>query len=315
MSEIPALFATIHHRGGNRPEGYSEQEISWLNVVANRHLPDLYARLMAEHRRLYPASAFDERVHRLAMEELKSLATAYDYPRVRLVQSYQDQASALPAFRERGLYFVPAKSAEPYPIFERTISDDLRSGDEARVSLGLASVIFWGHYSDGNANRAAFRANKTAAAGSELLEDVAAIIALVDSGSFGEALVRAFALPEIGSTSFASKIVTFLAPQNAGVFDLQIYEGLARTMLASDRSLIQDWLAVEFAPWAWTAYGNKATKVRTARGYDRWCARLTEVSNDLNAAGVQGPWGIWRAADVERAIYRALRNRRGGKAD
>lgn len=35
--EHPALFATIHHRSGERPDGYTPEEIAELNKVANQH--------------------------------------------------------------------------------------------------------------------------------------------------------------------------------------------------------------------------------------------------------------------------------------
>ena len=53
---IPALFATIHHRSEERPNGYTAEDMSWLNVQANRHIPDLYASLAATHRARFPTS-------------------------------------------------------------------------------------------------------------------------------------------------------------------------------------------------------------------------------------------------------------------
>lgn len=51
---IPAIFATIHHRSEGRPGGYTDEQISWLNVQANRHLPELYEKLLADHRSKFP---------------------------------------------------------------------------------------------------------------------------------------------------------------------------------------------------------------------------------------------------------------------
>jgi hypothetical protein len=51
---IPALFATIHHRSEERPNGYTPADISWLNVIANEHIPSLHADLLEQHRRRYP---------------------------------------------------------------------------------------------------------------------------------------------------------------------------------------------------------------------------------------------------------------------
>ncbi len=44
---IPALFATIHFRSEERPDGYTEDEIELMNIEANRHIPELYATLKA----------------------------------------------------------------------------------------------------------------------------------------------------------------------------------------------------------------------------------------------------------------------------
>jgi hypothetical protein len=52
--KIPAIFATIHWRSDQRPDGYLPEEVSWLNVVANRHIPELHQELLTEHRRQFP---------------------------------------------------------------------------------------------------------------------------------------------------------------------------------------------------------------------------------------------------------------------
>ncbi len=37
-SQIPALFATIHHQSDTRPDGYSSDDIERLNNDANAHM-------------------------------------------------------------------------------------------------------------------------------------------------------------------------------------------------------------------------------------------------------------------------------------
>lgn len=44
---IPCLFATIHWRSPERPDGYTADEVELMNIEANRHIPNLYAELMA----------------------------------------------------------------------------------------------------------------------------------------------------------------------------------------------------------------------------------------------------------------------------
>lgn len=36
---IPALFATIHFQSDDRPDGYTEEDIQTLNVIANTPKP------------------------------------------------------------------------------------------------------------------------------------------------------------------------------------------------------------------------------------------------------------------------------------
>jgi hypothetical protein len=36
---LPALFATIHLRSAQRPDGYTDKDISALNIIANTHKP------------------------------------------------------------------------------------------------------------------------------------------------------------------------------------------------------------------------------------------------------------------------------------
>jgi hypothetical protein len=51
---LSVIFATIHHRSSTRPDGYSDAEISWLNVIGNRHIPELYETLLADHVQRFP---------------------------------------------------------------------------------------------------------------------------------------------------------------------------------------------------------------------------------------------------------------------
>jgi hypothetical protein len=37
--EIPALFATIHFRSDDRPDGYTDEDIAALNAIANKPKP------------------------------------------------------------------------------------------------------------------------------------------------------------------------------------------------------------------------------------------------------------------------------------
>ena len=39
VTEVPAIFATIHFQSADRPEGYSDEEIRELNTIANTPKP------------------------------------------------------------------------------------------------------------------------------------------------------------------------------------------------------------------------------------------------------------------------------------
>ncbi len=46
--QIPSLFATIHFRSEQRPDGYTSNDIELLNIEANKHIPDLYEKLVRQ---------------------------------------------------------------------------------------------------------------------------------------------------------------------------------------------------------------------------------------------------------------------------
>lgn len=39
VTEIPALFATIHFQSDERPDGYSDEDMEALNAIANKAKP------------------------------------------------------------------------------------------------------------------------------------------------------------------------------------------------------------------------------------------------------------------------------------
>jgi len=40
VAQLPALFATIHHKSDRRPNGFDPEDIEQLNKDANAHLKD-----------------------------------------------------------------------------------------------------------------------------------------------------------------------------------------------------------------------------------------------------------------------------------
>jgi hypothetical protein len=56
---IPNLFATIHHKSDTRPDGMEDHEISAFNVMANKHMPELYEALKRDHMEAFPDHPID----------------------------------------------------------------------------------------------------------------------------------------------------------------------------------------------------------------------------------------------------------------
>jgi hypothetical protein len=69
--QIPSLFATIHFRSEQRPDGYTNDDIELLNIQANKHIPDLYEKLVRQR---------EERLAREAEAENPSKASESGLP-------------------------------------------------------------------------------------------------------------------------------------------------------------------------------------------------------------------------------------------
>jgi hypothetical protein len=235
-------------------------------------------------------------------EALAQAAACYNYPKTLLTY---DPSASLPHFVALG-FAVSAgdRTHLSYPAFEQEIGDQLRSQDPARARLGLASVVYWGHLSR-NHGIAAIQAAKAIEANAGILSRVAAH---VDQGRLGDALVLTGELPAIGSTSFGSKVIAFLAPEAAGVFDEQIYEYLARCVSGLETRAEARWIGRSTARDAWPAFGQLTKRKKHARiasGYAGWCSFLSETAAELTRSEAPAPHGLlaWRAVDVERAIF------------
>lgn len=247
-------------------------------------------------------------------DSLAQAARQYDYPKQRLVFV---PATVPPAFATQDVaYGVVDQKSLPYPEFEAGIASDLRSEDPERRRLGFLSVIFWGHLSRNE--RFALHKAKLAAQSrdADLKTHLAAVIAHVDAGEFGRALIACEPLHGVGSTSFASKLVACLAPERCGIFDQQIYRYLAVIRLEPNKNALETWLDKQVGAWAWTAQGtfSGGQSVAMSRGYQAWCDFLFRAASRLSSLAPRTD-APWRAIDVERAIFICARNanRKGEK--
>jgi hypothetical protein len=192
----------------------------------------------------------------------------------------------------------------------------LRSEDDARAVLGYLSVLYWGHYS-GQRQRSlgprALSRVRLAKEGAdrrrnghvERIRGVADLgvpvvaakirraVGLVDTGQYGEALKALSYLPQL-NFAFASKVCAFILPERCGVIDSVIAAAYPH-------------LGFERDPGGYVR-NNKTNADR----YTKYCEFLAAEASKLNAKGhdfrwrdLDGAMRLWRAVDVERAMYEA----------
>lgn len=186
----------------------------------------------------------------------------------------------------------------------------LNSPRDADIRQGCGSVIYWGFrtYSDQFAQRRArlFFSHVTATA-----SHVAGLVRRAGShcfsGDWGLSLKRIGQLPQLSQLPFASKVIAFLAPVDAGVYDNRI-----------NRFIITSGLDVPMLGRQAVAVNQRGSMVYAAVAgaanqeiYQRWCERLQGLRDSLNALGLSYQWTCpagskqnWRAIDVERALFR-----------
>jgi hypothetical protein len=178
------------------------------------------------------------------------------------------------------------------------------------VVAGLASVVYWGFFSgadgverDGRA-RARVMWFLRGRPGNVPLDVESAFLAvkaartLAAKGQMGLALAEVSKLRELGQVSFASKVLTFLCPGRAGVFDSRIAERILRDPRLAHLTMNPNQGGV--------------TNPKQLR-YHAWCEHCTAVAGKLNRGIAAGkPWHWvdwdcstpqWRAVDVERALF------------
>ena len=188
----------------------------------------------------------------------------------------------------------------------------LLSSNDKDLLHGFWSVVFWGYFSgtDGifRPGRAISRVkwlidgksvhtpqHQPPTPNSILINYLRDARCLALEGRFGLALEALMKIRFVGM-SFGSKIVMFMHPERAAVYD----QVIARKILADtsfDRMLVVD-------P---SLAGHVTSK---CAAYDAWCHYCDNKASSLNSSnsqwvdwtGIQHPW---RAVDVERAIFAA----------
>lgn len=188
--------------------------------------------------------------------------------------------------------------------YHHSLLDSLNAFDRR---LGCASAIYWGHITRNEpfARRKVENFRKM-----NLHRNVSARIFSCAMHCrrmrWGDALKALHGLRELQRLPFASKVVAFIDPHHAGVYDNRINrflseKGLGNLFLGPDGSVPID--------------GDSMRKPQVGlqqnqRRYQHWCLRLQQLACALNTATPAAQWicterdhQAWRAVDVERALF------------
>jgi hypothetical protein len=230
---------------------------------------------------------------------------SYDYPAAFIapvgIQPPDLQVGAIQAVFNPGTGTVTSLLLDAY---HHSLLTATASTDQQR--LGVLSAIYWGYitYSDQFARvRAGRHLSKTSvpALATALSNSAADIIA----GKQGAAIGCLGGIPELNRLPFASKIIAFLAPDTAGVYDNRINSFIADHQLRLCDS--------RFSPVprheGMMSAGGVASRANQLR-YQIWCEFLIRLRDDMNQLGSRWRWKSteptsqsWRAVDIERAIF------------
>lgn len=191
--------------------------------------------------------------------------------------------------------------------------DLLHSVNPLDRQLGLASVVYWGFYSHNDnfaRNRVSLhiKGHKAvpATTSAVAVSQTTRAVAHLNNKCTGLALSEFSHISQLSRTPFASKVVAFLAPSIAGVYDNRINDGL------------------NTEPWASHIAGGigSAKSPSVVKCYQSWCVYITHLAAQLNmgiSAGKPWRWScgkdqgqLWRAVDVERAIFEIMGSAGGG---
>jgi Putative 8-oxoguanine DNA glycosylase OGG-like protein len=262
-------------------------------------------------------------------QELKSGRERYAYVPARLVRVNGGDADIawrslalkidLPKNWQKGGASVRSTySSIALDSFHQTL---LSAGQEEDLIHGLLSVVFWGFASgsDGriNANRALSRCrailfgrkNSQPQSLDQIIAYLRVSRRLLDASRIAAALQEVQKIKFLGM-SFASKVLTFMDPATAAVYDDVISQ---RLKLSADAEMRGMYVGTSVS-W---------NKENQSAAYERWCHWCLKWAQRLNADRLlwrdwDGTEHNWRTVDIERAFF-ALGRRPStdltGKAD
>jgi len=236
-------------------------------------------------------------------QRLLDARNRYAYPLVFIERLVVNQAGN----------YVPIPSPQPLQFlhdWEGLHYSRLRSQAASEALLGVVSIAYWGFYagsaavSRATAARALVRATwaangrprgKAGHPGPNGVQTALKAAAThLAAGAIENAIRAVSMLPEFGQLSFASKVLTAMAPEQCGVYDSIVSQSLKAG----------GWTDFVVSPNQGGITGPKANV------YARWCRHCMARAAEMNSHGPQYGWdyhGIqqrpWRAVDVERAFF------------
>jgi hypothetical protein len=235
---------------------------------------------------------------------LKKFRASYNYPKAFIERADARSYDIELAKDFYASYRVPQQNQATDKWLDSYHHSLLKSNDAQDQLLGLASVVYWGFYTFGdNYSRVRVfllingygRYPPTVA--NNAAERINAMSNFLDHGDAGAALGTLSGISQLNRTPFASKVVAFLAPSVAGVYDNRIQAGLSNEK--------------------WAGHINSGVGAVSSpsikKSYQSWCVFLSLVSSQLNCgigSGKEWSWSCgqdwkqsWRALDVERALF------------
>ena len=240
----------------------------------------------------------------LEASEYINARAAYDYPKAYVKQVAQGEHDIQLSPSVFARFVTPVENQRTDLWLDNYHYQLLHSKLAEERLLGITSVVYWGYFTFGDAyaqNKVDWliNGNRTQPATTAVMAfaQTSAAINHLDQRSMGEAIASLRGLSQLNQTPFASKVIAFMAPSVAGVYDNRIADGLS------------------LHPWATVlSKGIGQTNSPQVRNcYQLWCVYLSQIASQLNlgiALGKKWTWSCaedqsmsWRALDVERALF------------
>jgi hypothetical protein len=250
-------------------------------------------------------------------DELKSAREKYRYVPARLVRPVDAGSNAALAWKSLRLVTdVPSnwRNADDTAKYSSFELDEfhrklLNSDKDEDLMHGLLSVVFWGFASGTQGRITAERAlskcraiingrqNAKPQASEEIISHLGRARELLNGSHISDALLEAMKIKFV-KMSFASKVLAFMKPAIAAVYD----DVISSRLMKSTESILRNMYVSTKLTQSHKARSDQANK------YEDWCHWCSEEAEALKRQNVRwtdwnGKEKDWRALDVERAFF------------